>query len=528
MIPTLRLPVALALLLGLTACPLILETEHNARVDADGDGYLAVGYNEGDDCDDSNAQVNPGKNEICGDGLDNDCSGGANSCGLSGTLAIGEAEHLLTPADRASKLGYSVANAGDVDGDGNDDLLAGAPGIDQSFPQTGGAFLFLGPPGTSRRTGVGEADLKIYGYNEDEQVGMVVAPGGDLDGDGFGDILLGAPYLSVGGDAKAGAWYAVLGPGGPAMATSAAWGSSEGEAAADRLGWSVSSGDLDGAGMLDIAAGAPLANQDGGDAGHVYVYFGPAQGSTAPSRADVDVYGKEGDMAGSAVLSRDFDGDGVDDLLVGAPGQDADGADAGAAYMVAGPLGSDGLLTTLNDARLTGLAAGAAAGTTLSSGDMDGDGYLDALVGAPLAEGVTTEAGAVYVMHGPLLGDMEATAGVMGQSQGDSAGSAIAAGDADGDGIQDLFVGASTRDVSATDTGAAYLLYGPVDAMIALGRANVKISGAESEDYVGQSLALADWDGNGSADLVMGAWGQDQSGDLNNGGLVYVFMVQGL
>jgi hypothetical protein len=79
----------MTLLAGLTACPVILEGEHDKRVDADGDGYLAVGYNDGDDCDDSNAVVNPGSKEVCGDGLDNDCSGGANNCGLNGTIAIG-------------------------------------------------------------------------------------------------------------------------------------------------------------------------------------------------------------------------------------------------------------------------------------------------------------------------------------------------------------------------------------------------------------------------------------------------------
>ncbi len=517
-----------ALLPGLTACPLILEGEHNARVDADQDGYLAVGYNEGDDCDDANAEVNPGNTEVCGDGLDNDCSGGSNNCGLSGTLSINDADHLIAPNERSQKVGYGVANVGDVDGNGSEDLLVGAPGLDQSFPQTGGAFLFLGPPGNARTLSIDQADLKVYGHNEDEQIGIILARGGDLDDDGYGDMLLGAPYLKSGSAEKAGAWYAVLGPGGPAMSTSAAYASERGEAANDRLGLSVTSGDMNNSGGLDVAAGAPFVNEEGGDNGNVYVHYGPVQGSQSPSRADVTLLGKEGDQAGYAVLSRDFDGDGIDDLLVGAPGYDGDGADAGTAYMLAGPLAGDGQLANIHDAQLTGITAGDAAGTHLASGDLDGDGYEDALVSALLAEGVAEDAGAVYVMFGPLQGSMTSTAGVSGQSEGDSAGSSVAVGDADGDGTQDLLVGASTRDVSATDSGASYLLYGPVDANIALGRATVKIAGAATEDFIGLSLTLADWDENGSADIVLGALGQDQDGSVNNGGLVYIFMVAGL
>lgn len=519
---------ALMLSPALLGCPVILESEHNDRVDADGDGFLAVGYNDGDDCDDANASVNPGTTEVCGDGLDNDCSGGANNCGLSGTISVSSADYLIVPASGGSKIGYGVANAGDVDGDGTEDLLAGAPGYDNSFPQTGGAYLFQGEPSGALRLSVSDADLKVFGYNEDEQIGTVLAAAGDMDGDGLGDILLGAPLLANGGDDKAGAWYVVLGPGGPAMSTSAAWGGGEGEAGGDRLGSGVSSGDLNGDGVLDVAAGAPYANQDGADAGHVYVHFGPVQGSKVPSRADVDITGVAGDLAGSAVLVRDFDGDGIADLLTGTPGYDGDGDGAGGAFLVSGPLGADGLLSTAYDAKLTGLAAGDGAGATLASGDLNDDGYLDAVVGAPDAEGVSSNAGAALVLLGPLQGAMAPGAGAMGQTEGDSAGASVDVGDANGDGVDDLVVGAPTRAVSAIDTGAAYLLYGPVDALIALGRANVKVAGEAESDYLGTSVALVDWDGNGSSDLVLGAWGQDQGGDVNNGGLIYVFMAAGL
>ncbi len=517
-----------ALALGLAGCPMILESEHRDRVDADGDGYYVLGYDEGNDCDDTNAAVHVGATEICADGLDNDCNGDANTCGLSGTLSISDADHLIVPTDRASKLGYSVANAGDVNGDGREDLLVGAPGVDATFPQTGAAYLFLGPPGTARKSDVGDADLKVVGYTEDEQVGYLVAGGGDMDGDGYGDILLGAPYLSGGGVTRAGAWYVVLGPGGPAMATSAAWGDAEGEADYDALGTSVASGDLDGVGQRDLVAGAPNANEDGGDAGHVFLHAGPVQGAQQPNRAASDLFGKPGDLAGTALAAGDLDGDGTDDLLVGAPGSDGDGNGAGTAYLMLGPVAGSGLLSNNSDGFVTGLAAGDGAGASLAIGDMNGDGYLDAVVGAPTAEGVSATAGSALVVLGPFSGSRSADGGAMGQTTDDEAGASIAVADADGDGVDDILVGAPSRDVSATDTGAIYLLYGPVDTFIALGKANVKIAGAAEDDFAGHSGALVDWDGTGTSDLFVGVWGQDQNGELNNGGLVYNFTVQGL
>ena len=522
---TLLLP---ALALGLAGCPFILESEHRDRVDADGDGYYVLGYGEGNDCDDTNAAVHVGATEVCADGLDNDCNGDANTCGLSGTLSIGDADHVIVPNERAAKLGYSVANAGDINGDGKEDLIVGSPGVDASFPGTGAAYLFLGPPGTARKSDVGDADLKIVGYSEDEQVGKFVDGAGDMDGDGYGDLLLGAPDLSGSGVNRGGAWYVVLGPGGPAMSTSAAWGDSAGEADYDALGTSVTSGELDGAGQRDLASGAPYANEDGGDAGHVYLHLGPVQGAQKPSRADSDLFGKPGDLAGAALASGDLDGDGADDLLIGAPGFDGDGSGAGTVYLMLGPVAGSGLLSNNSDGFLTGLEAGDAAGTSIALGDLNGDGYLDAAIGAPFAEGVSAGAGSALVVLGPIMGNMSSDGGAMGQTTDDEAGTAISVADADGDGVDDIMVGAPSRDVSATDTGALYLLYGPVDTYIALGKASVKIAGAAEDDFAGHATALVDFDGTGTSDLFAGVWGQDQNGELNNGGLVYSFTVQGL
>ena len=512
----------------LAGCPLILPAEHDLRVDADGDGYEVAGYSDGEDCDDTNAAVHPDVTEVCGDGQDNDCDGTANTCGLSGTVDLSDANTKITPAARSDKLGTAVANVGDVDGDGTEDLLVGAPGVQYSFENTGAGYLMLGPAPGGKSLGVSNADLLIYGANESEGVGETVAAGGDMNGDGYGDLLLGAPNRSKDDNEKIGAYYVVYGPGGPAMTTSAADATGLGGAAYDKLGSALAAGNFTGNNQRDLAVGGPYANKDGSDAGIVYLYTGPVEGGRNASKADYQIYGGDSDYVGFALLSGDFTGDGLDDLWIGAPGSDDEAAEAGAAFLFAGPVEVNGLASAGYDGRLVGLLASDAGGSSFASGDVNGDGYLDAIIGCPGADGVAADAGSALILYGPISGERPADAGAMGQTGGDLASTSVAAGDADGDGIDDLLVGAPARDVNATDNGAAYLLYGPVDAKIALGKANVKIGGEVDEDYLGAAVAMADWDKNGSSDMILGAYGQDQDGAFNNGGLVYVFLIEGL
>jgi len=232
---------------------------------------------------------------------------------------------------------------------------------------------------------------------------------------------------------------------------------------------------------------------------------------------------EDGDQAGvSAALVGDIDGDGHGDLALGGHGWPA-GGEQGAAWLVSGPL-SAGLDLEHADARVSGLNAGDRAGHPVAgAGDVDGDGYDDLLVAAHQESSFALQAGAVYLLRGPLTGELsvgEAEATWQGEAELDLAGAGIDGGaDLDGDGSLDLAVGAFDHAGSA---GAAYLVPGAELGTASLSEAPVRMVGEEPGDSAGRELAVAgDVNGDGQADLLVGAWGQDELGPES--GAAYLF-----
>jgi len=184
-------------------------------VDDDGDGYgeretttvacAAPGgfVSDATDCDDSNSAINPGQSEICNDGVDNDCDGGLGECAL-GSIDLSEADVIYSGDKTVSAVGRSVSGVGDVNADGYDDLVIGAP-----FRDGGSAFLILGTA-TPTSLGVSEADAMFTGKAADDNAGLSVSDAGDVNGDGFADILVGAEGNDDAGT-NAGKAYLILG-----------------------------------------------------------------------------------------------------------------------------------------------------------------------------------------------------------------------------------------------------------------------------------------------------------------------------
>lgn len=315
-------------------------------------------------------------------------------------------------------------------------------------------------------------------------------------------------------------------------------------------GPTVATGDFDGDGFDDLAAGVP--GKDSGralDAGAVVVVYGSADGvvtsrsqQLVPGASDLAGTAESDDLFGAAVASGDFDADGYDDLVVGVPGEDA-GADedAGAVIVVAGS--ADGLVASISRQRLSGAglpgspAAGDQLGAALAIGDFDGDRYDDLAVGAPGDDTGAPDAGAVEVLGGSTTGLTTASGlelvagseGLAGRAQGgDLLGAALAAGDLDGDGQDDLAMGAPGQDVGgATNAGEVALVTGSGTGLdqstslsVRAGRAGVA-GRSERDDVFGTSLAIGDVDGAGTADLVVGVPGED-AGALNDGAVVVV------
>jgi len=403
---------------------------------------------------------------------------------------LSAADAVFTGMTAGDQAGLALAGGGDVDGDGRVDLLIGAPGTDAAGADAGTVYLLLGRPPTHPWDGeipLTEAEVRLQGEAAMDRAGLAVALAGDVDGDGLDDLLIGAPGNDEAGDA-AGQCYLVFGREGgwPAVATLGQGDASFlGEAGGDELGLALAGGgDVDGDGVGDLLIGAPgAAGGVGPAAGVVYLVRGDLAAGLdwtpdmALGMAAGSFVGEAlGDRAGEAVaLPGDVDGDGLDDLLIGAPANDERGEDAGQVYLVLGrPFGwtlGAGLADA--DASWWGEEPGDRAGHAVAgAGDMDGDGLAEVVIGAPNNGFGGVAAGQAYLILGQQTAwvtdvHLEGADGSFwGEDPHDRAGQAVAGGaDLDGDGFDDLLVGAPGRDEgggSASDpadgAGKSYLI----------------------------------------------------------------------
>jgi hypothetical protein len=392
------------------------------------------------------------------------------------------------------QLGTSVGSAGDVNNDGFDDLIVGAPLDDNSGSNSGSARVYSGATGAVIRN--------LSGDSAGDQFGFSVSGAGDVNGDGFDDLIIGSPFADNNG-VSSGSVRVVSGANGAVIRTL------NGDSFDDQFGTSVSSaGDVNNDSFDDFIVGAPGDDNNGSNSGSARVFSGVNGAILYTFNGDSadDTFGISVSGAG------DVNNDGFDDLIVGAPFDDNNGTSSGSARIFSGATGA--ILYTFN-----GDSANDNFGGSVSdAGDVNNDAFNDVIIGAR-ADG----------NNGPASGSARVFSGVNGSVlytfNGDSAvdlfgGSVSGAGDVNGDGFDDLIVGAIGDDNNGSSSGSARVFSGADGAIL------YTFNGGSADDRFGQSVSGAgDINNDGFDDFFVGAPLDDGFGGTNSGSARFFFSV---
>ena len=453
----------------------------------------------------------------------------------------------LSGVAAGDQSGGYVSDAGDVNGDGLADIIIGAAFADSNgISDAGASYVVFGrtdgfAPHLNLSSLNGTNGFKISGDAAGDTAARVSAAG-DINGDGFGDLIIGATFADPNGTSEAGASYVVFGKAGgfaPNLNLSSLDGGNgfklSGAAAADYSGISVSAaGDVNGDNFDDLIIGAAFADPNGSNSGASYVVFGKGGGfvpdlnlSSLDGSNGFKLSGvAAGDYSGISVgAAGDVNGDGFDDLIIGARGADPNGSSSGASYVVFGK--ANGFtanlnLSALNGAngfKLSGVAANDKSGNSVSgAGDVNGDGFDDLIIGAPQA---SPGSGVSYVVFGKANGfaanfNLSALNGsngfkLSGAGAGKSFGVSVSgAGDVNGDGFADLIVGAFGSDPNGAGN---YVVFGKTGGFVA----NLDVStlnGSNGFALSGGSSSVSaagDVNGDNFDDLIIGGSGAGPS-----------------
>jgi hypothetical protein len=365
---------------------------------------------------------------------------------------------ILGGDSQGSLFGTSVGTAGDVNDDGYDDLIVGAPAYKNGTTTAGGAFVFLGS-----EDGLHETPGWVFVSDQkDSNLGISVGTAGSVNGDGYADVVVGARWYS-GDQVNAGRIYVFYGSDG-GLSETPNW-MADGDRASAGLGSSVgAAGDVNGDGYDDIIAGAPFYEEGGIEQGAAFVFYGSSTG-LGNSPPWIVYGGQEGAEFGTSVgTAGNVNGDAYADVVVGAPYYDGTREDEGAAFGFYGTGSGPG---QGYDWSASSRQAESGFGISVATaGDLNDDGFDDVVVGAHHYQRDQADEGVAFVFHGSTVGLSPESAW---RAEGDKAATEFGfsvgtAGKVNSDTYDDLIVGAPNFRVETELRGKAFAYYGPIEA----------------------------------------------------------------